>query len=54
MRSALLLLPPVVLQGRPGRQEDSWSRLLAKLEATYCVRARLASWVLQYCLPVCH
>lgn len=30
------------LQGRTGRQEDNWSRLLAKLEATYCVRAALA------------
>ncbi|KAL4442016.1 hypothetical protein ABPG77_011277 [Micractinium sp. CCAP 211/92] len=30
---------PLLLRGRTGRQEDSWSRLLAKLEATYCLGA---------------
>ncbi|KAL4443795.1 hypothetical protein ABPG75_011532 [Micractinium tetrahymenae] len=30
---------PLLLRGRTGRQEDNWSRLLAKLEATYCLGA---------------
>lgn len=30
------------LQGRSGRQENTWTKMISKLEATFCVRC----WVL--------
>lgn len=41
-RGAALSAPPPLLhrlQGRSGRQENTWTRMIAKLESTFCVRA---------------